>query len=215
MKKILFTAVVLVALTTVRAQYSIRVSMGIDFANTPALNDYINQNFPVDGNPLGDFNTAINFTGEAGFSITNTFQAGLEIGYLINSYNLSNELGKFEVNYNILSPSLFGYYVIAGSGYNFKFGGGLGIRFVNVDLLFPGSPISNNYKNTGFGFILRSEGSTLLGGNFYANIGIDLKYDLNGVPKSNGVKLHNNINQQDVNLNSLAVGLRLGISFII
>ena len=59
--------------------------MGIDFANTPSLNDYINQTFPVDGNPLNDFNTAINFSGEFGYSITNTFQVGLELSYLLNS----------------------------------------------------------------------------------------------------------------------------------
>lgn len=197
-----------------QAQYSVRASMGIDFANTPSLNDYINQTFPVDGNPLNDFNTAINFSGEVGYSVTNTFQIGLELSYLLNSFNYSNELGKFELDYKIISPSLLGYYVLNGTGYNFKFGGGFGIHFVNVDLSFPGTTVITNYSNTGFGFILRTEGNTLLGGNFYANIGADLKYDINGSPKSGSSNLYNNISRENVNLNSLAVSLRLGIAYI-
>lgn len=197
-----------------QAQYSVRASMGIDFANTPSLNDYINQTFPVDGNPLNDFNTAVNFSGEFGYSLTNTFQIGLELSYLLNSFNYSNELGKFELDYKVISPSLLGYYVLNGTGYNFKFGGGFGIHFVNVDLSFPGTTVITNYSNTGFGFILRTEGNTLLGGNFYANIGADLKYDINGSPKSGSSNLYNNISRENVNLNSLAVSLRLGIAYI-
>ena len=184
MKSFLLFLFLLVGLNASQAQYSIRASMGIDFANTPSLNDYINQTFPVDGNPLNDFNTAVNFSGEFGYSITNTFQVGLELSYLLNSFNYSSELGKFELDYNIIAPSLLGYYVLDGSGYNFKFGGGFGLRFVNVDLSFPRTTGITNYSDTGFGFILRAEGNTLLGGNFYANIGADLKYDINGSPKS-------------------------------
>lgn len=214
MKSFFLIGLMFFSVNTTEAQYSLRASMGIDFANTPSLNDYINQTFPVDGNPLNDFNTAINFSGEVGYSVTNTFQIGLELSYLLNSFNYSNELGKFELDYKIISPSLLGYYVLNGTGYNFKFGGGFGIHFVNVDLSFPGTTVITNYSNTGFGFILRTEGNTLLGGNFYANIGADLKYDINGSPKSGSSNLYNNISRENVNLNSLAVSLRLGIAYI-
>ena len=214
MKSIFLCLFILVSLSTPHAQYSIRASMGIDFANTPSLNDYINQTFPVDGNPLNDFNTAVNFSGEVGYSITNTFQIGVELSYLLNSFNFSNDLGKFELDYNIISPTLLGYYVLNGAGYNFKFGGGLGIRFVTVDLTFPGRNFTTKYSGTGFGMILRAEGNTLLGGNFYANIEADLKYDINGSPKSGISNLYNSISREDVKLTSLAVGLRLGVSYI-
>jgi hypothetical protein len=214
MKICFLVVLMLLGLNKTEAQYSLRASMGIDFANTPSLNDYVNQNFPVGDSPLNDFNTAINFSGEAGYLLTNTFQIGFELGYLLNSYNFSNELGKFELDYEIISPSFFAYYVLGGEGYNFKFGGGMGVRFVNVDLTFPGTNFTTNYSGTGFGIILRAEGNTLLGGNFYANIGADLKYDINGAPKSEGTNLHNNISREDVNINSLAVGLRLGVSYI-
>lgn len=214
MKSFFLFLILIFGVGTSQAQYSVRASMGIDFANAPSLNDYINQTFPVDGNPLGDFNAAINFSGELGYSLTSTFQLGFELSYLLNSFNYSNDLGKFELDYNVVSPSLLGYYVLNGAGYNFKFGGGFGLRFVNVDLSFPGTTVITNYSNTGFGFILRSEGNTLLGGNFYANIGADLKYDINGSPKSGGANLYNSASRGNVNLNSLAVTLRLGVTYI-
>ena len=214
MKSIFLLSCLLIGLNTSQAQYSIRISMGIDFANTPSLNDYINQTFPVSDNPVNDFNTAVNFSGEVGYSLTNTFQAGIELSYVLNSFTYSNELGKFELDYNIISPSLLGYYVLAGSGYNFKFGGGFGIRFANVNLSFPGTTTINNFSSIGYGIILRTEGNTLLGGNFYANIGADLKYDINGSPKSSDANLYNNISRENVNLNSLALAIRLGVSYI-
>jgi len=214
MKSSILLFFLIFGMNTSQAQYSMRASMGIDFANTPSLNDYINQNFPVIDNPVNDFNTAVNFSGEFGYSLTNTFQAGIELSYLLSSFTYSNELGKFELDYNIISPSLLGYYVLNGSGYNFKFGGGFGIRFVNVDLSFPGTTTIINFSNTGYGFILRTEGNTLLGGNFYANIGADLKYDINGSPKSGGANLYNNSSRENVNLNSLAVAIRLGVAYI-
>jgi len=214
MKSFFLFLILIFVIGTSQAQYSLRASMGIDFTSTPSLNDYINQTFPVGDSPLGDFNTAINFSGELGYSLTNTFQVGLEMGYLLNSFNYSNDLGKFELDYNVASPSLLGYYVLNGNGYNFKFGGGFGLRFVNVDLSFPGTTVITNYSNTGFGFILRTEGNTLLGGNFYANIGADLKYDINGSPKFGEANLYNNTSRENVNLNSLAVALRLGIAYI-
>ncbi len=213
MKSFFIIFFLIFGLTTTNAQYSLRASMGIDFANTPSLNDYINQTFHGT-DPIGDFNTAINFSGEVGYSLKSTFQMGLELSYLINSYTYSSDLGKYELDYDIIAPSLLGYYVLGGSGYNFKFGGGAGIRFVNVDLYSPGTTIITNYSGTGWGIILRAEGNTLLGGNFYANIGADLKYDINGSPKSNSQNLYNSISRENVNLNSLAVGLRLGVSYI-
>jgi hypothetical protein len=197
---------------TANAQYSIRASMGIDLANTPSLNDYINQTFPVGSEPVDDFNTAINFSGEFDYAFTNTFQAGLEVSYIFTSYTFIDELGKYELGYGILAPSLLAYYVFGGNGYNFKFGGGFGIRFVDVNILFPGTIEAINYSSIGYGFILRAEGNTLLGGNFYANIGGDIKYDVNGYPESGNADLDKQFN--NVSLNSLAVGLRLGVSYI-
>ena len=105
--------------------------------------------------------------------------------------------------------------MLSGSGYDFKFGGGFGLRFVNVNLPLPGTTVITNYSNTGYGFILRADGNTLLGGNFYANIGADLKYDVNGNPKTKDTNVYILNSNDKINLNSFSVGLRLGVSYIL
>ena len=201
MKRILVVTLIIVFAGSLNAQFSIRAGMGIDFASTPSLTDYINQTYQLSLNDqLRSFNSAIVFSGEAGYLLSENYMLAVDVGYLINSYTTLLDLGQFEFSYNIISPSLVGYYVISGSGYNFKFGGGVGIRFSNAE--DKRGVNKNNYNSTGFGFLLRADGNTLLGGNIYANIGADLKYDLNG-----------DLNDK-VNLNSFSVGIRLGVTYI-
>lgn len=189
--------------------------MGIDLVNSPSLNDYINQSGLTGGNSVKDFNTAVNFSGELCYSLFENLQLGLEAGYLINSFNYTTDLGKFELNQNVISPSFLAYYLISGSGYYFKFGGGAGLRLVNLDLFLPGTNTTTRYSNTGLGLLLRAEGNTLLGENVYANIGANLKYDLNGIPKNGGTNLYNTISRSDVNINSFGVGIYLGLTVIL
>jgi len=201
MKRILVVTLIIVFAGSLNAQFSIRAGMGIDFASTPSLTDYINQTYQLSLNDqLRSFNSAIVFSGEAGYLLSENYMLAVDVGYLINSYTTLLDLGQFEFSYNIISPSLVSYYVISGSGYNFKFGGGVGIRFSNAE--DKRGVNKNNYNSTGFGFLLRADGNTLLGGNIYANIGADLKYDLNG-----------DLNDK-VNLNSFSVGIRLGLTYI-
>jgi hypothetical protein len=56
----------------------------------------------------------------------------------------------------------------------------------------------------------------LLGGNIYANIGTDIRYDRYGDLKKNGsdITLVNNATKEKVDLNSFSVDVRLGITFL-
>ena len=110
-------------------------------------------------------------------------------------------------------PSILGYYVLNGTGYNFKFGGGAGVRLLSVDESLPGTGSSDNYSSTGYGFILRAEGNTAIAENVYAHIAADVRYDVNGEPENNGENLYNVVYKENVNFNSLSFGIRLGISY--
>lgn len=214
-KNILFTLTVLSCQISISAQQNqLRVSMGIDFINSPSLIDYINQsNFSSDGSQLPSFNTAVNFSGEYGKLFNENFQLSVELAYLLYSYNASNINGRYDISYYLIMPSLMAFYVVSGKGYDFKFGGGAGIRFLSVDETLPASARSDNYTSTGFGAIIRAEGNTLLGGNVYANIITDIRYDINAEPKGNNGNLRNNVLNENVNFNSLSVGIKLGVSY--
>ncbi len=195
------------------AQYSVRAGMGISFNNAPSLIDYINQNFASAGQQLNTFGTAINFNGEFDYSINNTYQIGIDINYFLNSYSFTSTSGIYKMDYNILMPSLVNYYVISGLGYNFKFGGGIGPRFVTVSEQIPGTPSAINYTSTGFGFLARFDGNTLLSKDLYANIGFDLRYDINSKPQNGNNYMVNSVTGAKVDFNMFSTVIRLGITY--
>ena len=215
MKKVLLAALLFLSSTLVFAQGELKGVMGIYFFSSPSMQNYINQaGFDNSDNQVGSFVSLIMFAGEGGLFLNPDFMITLEAAYQIYSYTNSGINGQYELSFNNIMPSLLAYYVLSGQGYNFKFGGGAGLRLVSVDESLPASG-SSDFHSVGIGFIGRIEGNTLLGGNVYANVGLDLRYDLNGEPKSNGTTLRNNVLDENVNFNALSIGLRLGITYII
>ena len=183
------------------AQVEVRGSMGISFLSNPSLTDYIQT---VIGQQVSSFNSAVNFSVEGDYYLNSNFQMGLEVAYLLNSFSYPN-IENYDFSYNIIMPSLTSYYVIQGQGYNFKFGGGVGVRISNVSETPRSLTISNSYSAFGFGLLLRVDGNTALSDNVYANIGGDIRYDWNGKP--------NLVANNNVNLNTLSLGVRLGITY--
>jgi hypothetical protein len=212
MKKIVTTLFVIVISVFSFAQTpnEVRGSMGIDFVSIPSLKEYIDQ-LPYE--QLSDFNSAVNFSGSYGRMLSESFQLQAELGYLLYSFTSSADNGQYDLTYSLVMPSILGYYVLNGTGYNFKFGGGAGVRLLSVDESLPGTGSSENYSATGYGFILRAEGNTAIAENVYAHIAADVRYDVNGEPKNDGEYLENNVYNENVNFNSLSFGIRLGISY--
>ena len=214
MKKTTLLFLLIIASDFSFAQIELKGTMGINFLSVPSMQDYINFTHPDD--QLGSFNSAIIFAGESGYYFSSSFVLSIEGAYQLFSYTNVSTSGKYEMVYNLIPVSILGYYVIGGDGYNLKFGGGIGPRIVNVDESLPAFGTTEQYSSTGVGFILRCEGNTLLGGNFYANIGADLRYDVNGVPEdSEGNKLVNNVQGENVNFDTFSLGIKLGISYLI
>ena len=215
MKKHLFITFLLLSNTFAFAQYELKGVMGIYFVSIPSMQDYINQSGLASNNQISSFVSSVMFAGEAGIFISPDFETTLEVAYQLYSYTNGSTEGQYELIFSNLMPTVFAYYVLAGTGYNFKFGGGLGARFVNVDESLPATGLTTTYNSVGYGIVGRVEGNTLLGGSIYANIGADIRYDVNGEPENSGTPLHNNLQKENVNFNAFSVGVRLGITYII
>ncbi|HEY7751709.1 MAG TPA: hypothetical protein VH917_05405 [Ignavibacteriaceae bacterium] len=212
MKKLLLLIIVIISCTQAIAQIEVKAVMGVNFSSVPSMQDYINFTHPDD--QLGSFNSAIIFAAEGGYFFSPSFVLSVEGAYQLFSYtNVSSSAGKYELVFSTIPVSALGYFVLGGEGYNLKFGGGVGPRFVIVEESLPGSGSTQQYTSTGVGLIIRIEGNTLLGGDFYANIGTELRYDVNGEPENNGDKLTNNVYNENVNFNTFALGVRLGFSY--
>ncbi len=210
MKYLLTLIISCLIITSSYSQYELRAGMGINFGSTPSLKDYVNQ---IAGyQQLGSFNSAVVFSGEFDYNVSNTYDLGIELGYLLNSVTFST-YGTYDFSYHIIMPTITSYYVIRGDGYNFKFGGGVGLRLVNANEKLPALPSSDNYDSIGFGFLLRAAGNTRLSDNFYIFISGDLRYDLNGNPKNGDKYIIDNATNGKVNLNTFAAGVNLGITY--
>lgn len=193
-----------------QSENEVRASMGIDFVSIPSLKEYIDQ-LPYE--ELTDFNAAVNFSGSYGRMLSESYQLQAEFGYLLYSFTSSGTDGQYDLTYSLIMPSILNYYVLTGKGYNFKFGGGIGVRLLSVDESLPGTGSSENYSSIGYGFILRTEGNTAIAENVFAHIAADVRYDVNGEPDNNGKNLYNVVYKENVNFNSLSFGIRLGISY--
>ncbi|MFC2103268.1 hypothetical protein ACFLSS_02450 [Bacteroidota bacterium] len=214
MKIFFIAAIFLLNNSLIFAQVELKGDMGIYFFSSPSMQDYINQSgFDNANNQLASFVSSIVFAGEGGVFVSPDFIVTLEAAYQIYSYTNTGISGQYDLSFNNIMPSFLAYFVVSGVGYNFKFGGGAGLRLVNVDEARPASS-SNSFSSVGIGIIGRVEGNTLLGGSVYANVGLDIRYDVNGEPDSNGTTLRNNVLNENVNFNSLSFGIRLGISYI-
>ena len=219
MKKFLcvLLLLILIIINNSFSQTELKATMGINLISIPSAQDYINQIYAPDDDQLNSYNTAAIFAFEAGYFLQDEFEMSVELPYQIFSYNTNIAgAGQYDLYYDTFLPSLMAYYVISGVGYNFKFGGGLGPRFVFVteDKKWQGT--SDDFTSTGFGGLLRAEANTSLSEHFFANIGFDIRYDVNGEPEnSNGNNLENNGEDEIVNFNSFAIGLKLGITYLI
>lgn len=212
MKKFVITlfVVFISAFSFAQTENEVRASMGIDFVSIPSLKEYIDQ-LPYE--ELTDFNAAVNFSGSYGRMLSESYQLQAELGYLLYSFTSSGTDGQYDLTYTLIMPSILNYYVLTGKGYNFKFGGGVGVRLLSVDESLPGTGSSENYSSVGYGFILRAEGNTAIAENVFAHIAADVRYDVNGEPENDGQNLYNVVYKENVNFNSLSFGIRLGISY--
>ena len=214
MKKLSLLGLIIISVSFGNAQTELKATMGINFISIPSVQDYINQSY-TSSVEVGSFSSAVIFTVEAGQFLSSNFELGLELPYQIYSYTNNVGLGQYDLTYNSILPSLIAYYALVGNGYSFKVGGGIGPRFVSVKESKKWQGSEDDYSTTGFGVVIRAEGNTVLSENLYANIGVDVRYDVNGEPSdNNGNIITNNVLNESVNFNSFAIGVKLGISYL-
>ncbi len=207
-KKLGYLIVVIVLNSNLSAQVDVATGMGISFVTNSSLNQYLENNWASE--EVNAFNSSAEFFLELNYSISPSFQLGIEDVYTLYSFNNSVGFMNYELEYGQHKPSLLAYYVMSGEGYKFKFGGGAGIRIVDLS---EKKIITENYSTIGFGFLFRAQAHTRLGGNFYANVGTTMRFDFPGEPSNGDSKIYDGVSNSYVNLTSFSVSVDLGVSY--
>lgn len=187
------------ATSLILAQFDLGAGMGLNFFSSPDMRDYLNSNF-ASTDEMASFNTSADFFVELDYNISEKYQIGVEYTHNIYSFNSNFTSGRYDLQLNQHKPTLMAYYVSAGNGYKFKIGGGVGLRIAQADEELYGT--IEEYSTTGFGILLKAQGDTKLGGNFYALIAGEIRYDMPGEI--------NTLTGGSFNVNSFGLSLKLG-----
>lgn len=213
MKSLCTILFLFIGVSSASAQWDLSLSMGLDLKYCPSFRDYVNSSFATGNKLIPSFNSAISFSGEVDYKLSRSFALGLEYDLQIDSYSATYSTGGvYEISYNVQRPTLLAYYVYPGTGYQFKFGGGIGPRFIQLTEKIN---TSADYSSNGFGFVLKAEGNTMLGENFYALIGTNFRYDMSGDVSNNQNSIINRANGEKLNLSTISFGIYLGVTFIL
>jgi hypothetical protein len=179
--------------------------MGLHFFSAPDLRDYINSNFSG-SDEMPSFSTSADFFIEFGFDVSDNYKISLNYNHNIYSFNTNSGLGIYDIQLAKHEPSVIGYYQVKGEGYKLKLGGGIGYRIAQADEKQPGTTEKIKYESNGFGLLVKAQGDTRLGGNLYALIAGEIRYDLYDDIET----ITQNVK---FNLSSFGLSLKLGVVY--
>ena len=188
MKRLILCSYLFVLLSCrIFPQIDVKATLGVNFLAMPGLRDYLNYYY-AGSQQLGVSSTAVHFSGEVDYQFEK-MQVGFDLSSETNSYNLDQVYAQYKLSYGIIQPSLMVYRLIPGEGYKFRFGVGVGPRFLTVKETQLYLTTENSYTTTGWGIVGRIDASTALANSVYAYLGGDIGFNYLGVPSSGNRKL--------------------------
>ncbi len=198
---------------TVPRAVSINGGLGVALINASDIVDYINLQYQP-ANKLDDFATAGEFFGAGEIRVSESWGVKIEYSYLQKSYTVPQQYGAdYTFSYGIHMPVAMAQYIVAGSGYVFKFGGGAGYhvaKFTQEASVF----LSDTYTSKGVGIKLEAEGNTEFDEHLYGLISVDARDAVMGEFRGGGnQKLVIPVTNKNAGMNFFALGLKFGLVY--
>ncbi len=187
--------------------------MGINALSIGDLVHYINAGFVVDpADRLSEFSGTVEFFGAVEGFINPSVSVGLEYGYMLNSFSPRGYSGMTEFSYSVQVPSIVAYYVLYGTNYHVKAGGGLGITHIRFEQKLPFDTSTELFRGTGFGGKLHFIGQTPFGDNLYGYIGVDFRFGIVGeINNARGEPLA--LPERSISMDYISFGLKFGLTY--
>jgi hypothetical protein len=188
--------------------------LGVTLVNAPSVTDYINRRY----NPserLDDFGVAVEFFGAFGARIHGPWAGKIEYAYLLRTYNLPDPSFGIENTfaYGIHMPTLLAQYVLAGTGYAVKLGGGLGYHVATFteEIVLEGK---RSYTSRGLGLKAEAEGNTAFDEHFFGYIGVDLRANvMTEFKTAEGRRLVISPENDNAGMSFFGIGLKFGFVY--
>jgi len=188
--------------------------MGVSMVNAQSLTNFLKEEVPfTNKDSISSFNVGLEVFGGVEVQYSRSFSLKLDYSYFFKSYTYTQvSYYTFDYFYQVHQPYLMAYYVVPGKHYSFKFGGGLGFLYA-IFHRTDDRASDARYTSTGMGI----KGEVI----FTADLSKRMESYLSGFIKgdsfaklkdSGGHSMTTLNSGQEVDLNSFAVGLRLGFS---
>lgn len=201
-----------------KANYkSISAGMGISYTNNTELINFAGYEIPnyyslSRTQQFSDYSTGLEFFVAAEYQIWKNFSAEIEYNYFSKKLSIES-YPQYDFSYVDNKIFLNVYYLIPDKNAFLKIGVGTGMLFSDFTYLYYGA--ESKYTSTGFGLKLNAVLNLQLSKNFASYFGVyGISTFNNALKGSNGMTLKNR-SGNEVNLNSIGVGLKLGFQFIL
>jgi hypothetical protein len=190
------------------SKFDISVGMGIKAISASDIVKYVNSFTGVERER--NISVAPEFSISPEYQISDDLSLKLDYTYILKSYDKTTSYTKLSISYAIHSPTLVLQYLLKGGGYFLKMGGGLGYHFGSLSQEF-GTGNKSTYYANGIGLKIDLAGHTMLSGNLFAVIGVNLQADFMGELKNRDNEVITS--RQKISLGFLGAGLDFGLAY--
>jgi len=185
--------------------------MGVSYISAQDLVNLVNAT-PGSTSREGEFSSVVEFFGAGSIPVSGKWALKVEYAYLMGSYTVQGLFGQTEYSYAVHMPSLLLQYVLVEEGvYNFKAGIGPGFYLGNLTQRVGGS--ESRYAGSGPGLLLDLEANTALGDDFFAYLGVLVRWSgIGALSSENGTGPQASF-ASETTLRFFGLGARLGFSY--
>ena len=191
---------------------SIDASMAMSAISPPSLVDYINTVSQLARDErVGDFIAVPEFRVTAEMQIAAEWAAGVEYQYGVKTLQVAGQAGQSQFDYSANQIGAVLHYVIAGTSYDVRLGGGAAYLSATFREALYGNPLSSSYDAHGVRLKGEIIGDTKLGESLWATIGLDASWVTGGAFQNGSANLR--VGGIAGEVSSFSFGLSLGIMF--
>ncbi len=193
----------------------ISAGFGITAIHATEVVDYLNS-VESSRDRLDEVASAPEFFGSVEVRLDESWGAKAEYSYLLKTYTVNT--GAFrpaDYTYRVHMPTVMLQYILADSGYAFKFGTGIGYHTATLAYeQVQGGP-QQLFHSTGWGLTVEAEGNTTLGGSLFAYLACDVRGNsMSTFKDQNGATLSLPRGQnKNASMSFFSVGFKLGLMY--
>ncbi len=189
----------------------ISAGMGIDGVRAKSMTDWMTEEAkPAD--QLGLFATAIEFFVTPEVQVGENWSIGVDYSYLFSSRTIDGSTGRWTFAYQAHLPIAQVHYLLRGTGYWLKAGGGIGYWWANLQEQYVTLGSERDGTASGPGLKLDVVANTAFDDHLFGSIGVEFRAGVLGTFKDRNGSAIQSLGS-DVNLNFISAGVKFGLMY--